>query len=497
MSNQQPTTNPKKAETSKTEGTANAENLRGKTEHVVNIDDAGFIPQATAQLDGDVKLSNDDFSDAPVDSSIDAGVKQQEAGDEEQAKEDAPETVALAGEVETADAPETVDTVDANIDAPVALEPVVDPTELESAVDDNIKAPTFEDNKDDLEEQSQIDLIVGASNEVHGISTDFAENVGMSYGGSNPLIRLALRLATLGVMVKSVNGDIDSVNDAQKKYFGSRTKVSNMLWTARIPSGGFGGMTGEIYLRSLRALVSEFDNPVGNAGIRAQFLIAPKNKSLDDITDVPQAYLDGTLISLLDAINSGAKISKHHIIVIITPSDENNLNTFSVESVVDPEVEGMYFLENTLEVLSPSLLAMTRYVGKIANDGHFAISIPVGCHYAQVEQRHPCMIEDDEGAVVEGILLEISEEYHINIIETDVLAQDVFNPIFATTQLLEIANSIVEGADVQRFTKSTARVLGAQSEHYSHIGGSAKTVTLSLTQAWDLDGDYEDAEDEE
>lgn len=486
MSNQQPTkSNPENAETTKAVGTANAESLRGKTENVAHIDDAGFIAQGSTKVDNDTKLSDTTFGDAPettksVDAESDAQVQT-----EQDTKDASPETAETAepSALEAQPEPSLMD-----------ADPSVSSEAVNDLVDETLKAPT----DDDLEEQNQIELLAGVANEVQGINVEAkTSDMGIQFSGSNALIRLALRLATMGIMVKTVDGEIENANSAQTKSFGSRTDLSNMLWTARIPSGGFGGMTGEIYLRSLRALISEFDNTHGTQGIRAQFLIAPKSKSLDGIEDVAQAYLDGTLISLMDAINSGAKISKHHIIIAITPSDINGYNYFSIESAVDPEVAGMYHLANTLEIITPSLLALTRYVGKIANDGNFAISIPpYGFHQAYVERNHPCIMYGEDGLVTEATLLEIVEEYSFNVIETETPVQDVFNPIFATTQLLELANNTIEDSDIQRFTKSTARV-SAQSEHYSHLGGTVKMVTLTLTQAWDLDGNLADDEDYE
>ena len=488
--------------------TASQENLRGATENVQAIDESGFAPQGSVkgEMPEGTALSTTDFSDEPV--AVPSIV-----GDdaEPQAENEDPQPVALADEV----AP-SVEEVAAEVQADNQAvgfdgEPV-DHEQVEASVDSAFKppvesstdVPVDEDLGDDTEFEEAADEILDSLDTVMSSGAGESKTSLGTWSATAPLVGFALKLASLGILVKSVDGDLHNLNESQSKGYGETTAVAQMLWTAKIPSGGFAEMTGAQYLRALNHLLETSSR---GYGFKVDFLIAPEDKSLDSIDDLGEAIEKGNLITLQSAIEQRIKISKHHILIIISGADSHSPQV-AVEAVADNNVAGFYILHNTLEVIAPGLHTMARYIAKLASTGRYAINVDDTAGFYTTFKRHhvPAVVGFDQAGnqiIGEEELLEVMENYSISILETDYALKDAINPIITPSRILDMLNNIVEDAGVERYS-SVAVTSNPTDSYFAQLGGGVHRVSFLLSQAWDIqisdeaiDEDDEDEDDSE
>lgn len=505
MSNQQDT----KSTSQPTTAPQASEQLRGQTPHIQQIDDAGFAPQGSVkneQEDGVEKLSTTDFGTEP-------------------------NTVVGEPTVEVVDTPTDTETKESIVHATVGSETqpatdinasdigfdgqVVDHDQVAQQVESVIKDVQGDWENEELKnEETAVDIIAGSAEQL--IEADdicdkavaCSGRLGYGYGQSatEPLVGFAIRLATLGILVKNIDGEVDGLNATQTKGYQDLTQVSQMLWTAKIPSGGFGGMTGAQYIRSLKNILESVAN---NHTFVANFLIAPDDKNLDTIEDIGADYEDGKLISLADAIDQRLKISKHQILILITGKGSNSNALLNLQSTCDQNVEGFYLLTNTVEVITPSLLAMTRYIAKLASTGKFAISVDEHAGFYTHTRMHELPLEladeaDEELRLGSESILEVFENYSINIIETEHKLSETINPITTPSRLLDMLNTVAEDVGIERYSKVAVTTQKEHDVFYSQLGATVHRVSFLLAQSWnielpdedEMDDDEDESEDE-
>lgn len=458
---------------------------RGNTAEFQAIDDSGFAPQGSVKVETPegTQLSQTDFGAEPVE------VKPIVAEDAPQ--EEQPVLVA----VEEQPVVESEVVVGFNGEE-------VDPAQVDAQVDDSFKEPTEESDENEITEElddsstAEDDIIAGVEDQIIQMQQGLCEEykaVSSSYPATPALVGFALRLASLGIIVKNVDGTIDDLNSTQIKGFRDITQVSHLLWTAKIPSGGFGDMTGSQYMRSLNHVL---DAVAKSCVFTAQLLICPSDKSLDSIEDISKEYEDGNLITLQDAIEQGIKISKHHIFIIISGTGSNRF--LGLQTTCDQNVEGFYFLQNTLEVITPGLLAMTRYIAKLASTGKFALHIDESAGFYIAAEPHYLPFSSEDGEVLgEQEILEVFENFSFQVMETEHKLADSINAIITPSRILELLNTVTDEVDIERYSKVSVTTQEQYDSFFTHVGAKIHKVNISLAQSWDIDVSSFDEEDDQ
>lgn len=443
--------------------------------------------------------NEDDFDAVPqAQDSQEVETISEAVGDVEESDQQVEPAAPTVDEVQEDNEPVPVQDEDEDKDnEPVPVQ-AIDP-EVVQFVDETLKAPTEEVEETESEETSADDETEDATEDLVG-EIAYGSSGGSSlscndYSNNGNFAYIVLTLASLGIRIRSVVGrnlkDIFENGDADEAVVTLNARLPKELFTGPKP-----------FIRTLTALSNTIRSREG-LGFNLAMLVAPNDKRMKKVTDLDAAYHDGSVVDLVDYVNTSDDISSvlgSDMVIIVS---NNNTSLLHFTAVGDALIPNFTYETNSLDLIAPSLGAVARYVEFLSKSQVPVHVKPYSTLRAYGLQRsltvtEPCEGEDGETFETNYNLAvdQFRETYSIQLMELGKPLSSLINPLFLGNKLLQRANTLGDG-EVNRYDLCDASLNRMNAENWSFVGSTVYELTLTFQQSLHIDATIEDEDEEE
>lgn len=445
-------------------------------------------------------INEDDFSPVAVDP---APVTQQSEADgngeshtyevdaDAQPEADSAEQEAAETELDVA-----LDVEAANTDLETAAQDQAETqAHIEQFVEGNLQAPVDGFDEQALVEDEELEDYVKkafASTEEQAEVAQTASGDIMYHTDNVGMVYLTLALASLGIRVRGV-----VAKNFNNVFIEGSVSEATISLQARLPKALFSSE--KPFIRSLEAMVKNLTSEDGH-NFNLALLVAPNDKRMKKVTDLATAYDQGQVVDLVDHLAAGNDINEllgYDLQVLVSSNGHSSL-TF--KGIGDANIPNFCYLENTLDVIAPSLSTVAQYVEFLSKSGVPVSLDPHGVYYAYPEYREITVIDADSDDNL-GLNIEVAvfmERYRFNLMQLGkTLRGDLkINPLFLGNKLLDRANDLGE-IQVNRYDLCSVSLLENSRSNWSFMGSTEFDMSIEFHHSLNIDAPIADEEDDE